>query len=121
MDIEIALSRGIPELEDAAGFLRAELVAQCVALVGFWDCLTPSDALAGPEGGCAVGAVDWDGSAGRGRSVLEFAWRANHGCRDILVTGSDRLEVLLTLDALRGRLRISAAERPTPSTPRDEL
>jgi hypothetical protein len=72
-------------------------------------------------GGCAVGAIDWDGRAGRGRGALEFTWRANHGCRDILVTGSDRLVIALMLDAPRGRLRISAAERPTPPTPRDEL
>ncbi len=52
MDVEIALSRGIPDMENAADSLRAELVAQQSALIGFWDCLTPSDALAGPEGGC---------------------------------------------------------------------
>ena len=121
MDVEFALSRGSPEAENAADVLRAELAAQGPGLMRFWDCLTPCDGLAGPEGACTVAAVDWDATAGRGRAVLVFPWRANHGCRDLVVTGSDRLDVVLALEVPSGRLRISAAERPPAPTPRDEL
>ena len=57
MDMEIALSRGIPAMENAADFLRAELVAERRGLMDLWNCLTPSDALAGPLGGCIIAAV----------------------------------------------------------------
>ncbi len=121
MDIEIALSRSTWECDHAALALGKALGAQQRELLRFWDCLTPCDALAGPDGRCAITALVWDVGSGTGSAVLEFAWRANHGCRDIVVTGSDRLKVALALDAPRGQLRISATDRPPTPTTRDEL
>ena len=54
MDFEIALSRGTSGCDHAA--LSLHLREHHRELLSLWACLTPCDALAGPEGACAVTA-----------------------------------------------------------------